>query len=222
MKFGPGLMDLTEVTRRDTPLPMRFLGLLLFTLSSATGAYAADERVVLREFARHYESHEISGRHCGKNIDSFIDRLRRIGALPPDLRRVVIRSPDSGWHMESMLIGTNSRFGTPDKDGPIVSMWYFHVVALWQGKVYDFSFDREPRVLPVEEYLEAMFVPVRPFLLFGESFRIRGKGPYYGREDAREEVAKFTFEIERPTSPTRNDPEAKYDNLDAFLRGEGL
>ncbi len=194
-----------------------FLGMLLALVLPVIPAVAATPSALDRHFESFYDSPELEPRFCGRNIDAFIASLKRENALPPDLRRVVIRAPKSAWHPASMLIAMNSRSASRRRDEPRLEMWYFHVIAVSGGQVYDFSFDEFPRILPIAEYFEAMFVYDRPYPIFGPSFRIRGKGPNYTPEDARAEYADFTFEIERPTVDGRTEVEATLESFEAFL-----
>lgn len=146
-------------------------------------------------FEAFYVSNQIDPRLCGPNIDGFIKYLRDHHELPNDFKRVVIRTKYSRWHLENMLIAVNTRFGTLDPSGQRFGFWYHHVIGIVQNQVYDFH-AATPAILSFQQYLENMFVPKVPFMVFGDTFRVGGRGPYYGPQDAREELSNFTFEID--------------------------
>ena len=96
-----------------------------------------------------------------------------------------------GW---GRVMAMNSRWGT-DREGVYHENWSFHIVALYRGKVYDFSFNQAPKVLSFNDYIKEMLVPKNPFMPYGSSFRIAGQGPYLTRQIAKQELEQLRFKV---------------------------
>lgn len=163
--------------------------LLLLVLFVSTNLFA-DARIE-KAFSEFYYSGPLSARHCGQNVASFMRELSRQGLLNSKVRVVSFKAPDHSWSFGN-IVAVNSRWGER-KGSSMHQNWSFHVIAIVDGKVLDFSFDQKPRPLPVRQYLKEMFIPKEPILLNGESFRVRGKGPYYTPAYANDELAYYVF-----------------------------
>jgi hypothetical protein len=160
--------------------------LVLFPITFATANVA-------NLFEEFYYSDAISSRHCGQNINNFIKYLAQKGHYHPDIKVLYYDAPGNPWGF-SQIVALNARWGK-EIAGSFHSNWVFHVVTVLHGKVYDFSFNDTPRVLPIKRYFEEMLVPKRPVAIYGPDFRVRGQGPYYTPERAIEEVKRHQFRI---------------------------
>ena len=143
-------------------------------------------------FEDFYYSDKISSRHCGRNIKNFIKDLKRNGFDTSGIKVLKITAAGNSWGF-GRIVALNSRWGK-SLDNHFVENWGFHVVAVHNGEVYDFSFSREPTILKFDDYVESMFVAQNPILLYGKSFRVRGEGPYYTPEISRDELSSLVFE----------------------------
>lgn len=145
------------------------------------------------QFEQFFYSTNISSRHCGRNIDKFIRQLKSQGFQTNEIKTVRITS-HSPWGF-GMVMAMNSRWGKLT-EGNFHENWNFHIIALHEGLVYDFSFHQGPQVLPLQDYLERMYIPVKPFMPYGPTFRIQGNGPYYTPAIAKSQInSSFVFEI---------------------------
>jgi hypothetical protein len=61
--------------------------------------------------------------------------------------------------------------------------------------VYDFSFERSPKILPLKQYMSEMYIPKNSFDINGSSFRVRGEGPTYTAAHATKELKDYQFKI---------------------------
>lgn len=165
---------------------------LVFLLLS-TQAFALSEKELKEEFEFFYYKGKLSSRHCGRNINNFILYLNERGYSTDELHTVHITGERTRWSL-GRVMAINSRFGN-EIEGNFLENWYFHVVAMFKGKIYDFSFNKTPLILRAKDYLNKMFVPQNPFMPWGSSFRIGGEGPYYTPEIARDEVKFLHFKI---------------------------
>jgi hypothetical protein len=93
-------------------------------------------------------------RFCGKNIKNFVAKLP-----PAEMEGAkVLGIENKGFSYFGMVRAMHARDtkgdGTPyatDRN------WHHHVVLEKEGKIYDFDFGLEPKVLPVPEYFSQMF-----------------------------------------------------------------
>lgn len=163
----------------------------------------ASPAILQERFQAFYYSDQLSPRHCGRNVDRFAGALREEGILPEDFRVVSIKNHGGAWGWGQMLLALNSRWGQP-MGGAFVEKWYFHVVGIHDGSVYDFSYAREPTVVPIREYIETMYIVPEgktEILPYGTTFRVRGMGPAYLREHSLTEVSSMEFEVSIPVAP---------------------
>ena len=165
----------------------KFIFTLLLILSFSV---LADPRIE-KAFERFYFEGPISDRHCGQNISSFIQTLAKSGLYQPSMQVISFKAPHHAWSFGN-IVAVNSRWGTL-KGSSYHQNWIFHVIAILDGKVYDFSFDRKPRVIPLKQYLREMFIPKEAFAINGMSFRVRGQGPYYTPAHAEDELDYYEF-----------------------------
>lgn len=166
----------------------------LLAITFSLNALALTEQELKKEFNQFFYDTSISPRHCGLNIESFLLHLKRRGLNTDEIDVVKITAGSSSWGIGRVL-AINSRFGKSIESNSLEN-WYFHMIAVHKGKVYDFSFNKYPLVLSVKEYLKKMFIPHTPFMPWGSSFRIGGgQGPYYTSEIANNELMKFIFDI---------------------------
>lgn len=158
----------------------RFIGVLIFQiLISSQLALASMESL----FFNFYYSPEISSLHCGRNISLFMKSLSDSGVDISDVKILSITAGYQPWSF-GRVIAVNSRWGTFN-NGNYHQNWDFHVIAIHDKKVYDFSFNQTPLVLSVGEYLESMFIPKQPFAINGETFRVGSEGPLFNANHAR-------------------------------------
>ncbi len=144
------------------------------------------------EFSNFYYSKNISARHCGANVASFIKHLATNGYDTSNVRALKITAPNSRWGF-GQVISVNSRWGRFESEN-YHQNWSFHVVALIEGNVYDFSFNQMPLIRPFKNYIQEMFIPKVPFAIYGDTFSIGGVGPYYSSSEAQVELQKYHFE----------------------------
>ena len=167
--------------------------LIILSVFLSFSALAISEAQMQKEFKRFYSEGPLSSRHCGRNINNFIIYLKQQGYAIDKIDTVNITGERTRWSL-GRVMALNSRFGS-EVEGHRLENWYFHVVAIFKGKVYDFSFDQAPLVLNLADYLEKMFIPHQAFMPWGATFRIGGEGPYYTAEHARAELAQMRFKI---------------------------
>lgn len=130
---------------------LRITGYLFFLISSvAWGATPAKELEKL--FAQHFHNHYVDGR-CGDNILKFARAIPD----PEGLHIVVIEN--KGFSVFGMVNAETTRGERFKKPAVVESNWYHHVVLLdGDGRVYDFDYHITPTVMPIEEYIETMFL----------------------------------------------------------------
>jgi hypothetical protein len=144
-------------------------------------------------FAEYYFSNELSSRHCGANVSNFIKYLSQKGESTQGITIVSMRAPDHSWSF-GRVVAVNSRWGTAV--GTVYHQnWEFHVIAIKNGKVYDFSFNDTPKVLPLNQYMQEMFIPSAGFEINGSTFSVRGEGPVYTPAHAQKELYHYEFKL---------------------------
>jgi hypothetical protein len=185
--------------------------ILLICISLETAFANINQR-----FEEFYYSGHISSRHCGQNIHNFIKFLVQTGDYDSRTKVLYFEAPSNRWSF-GKVVAVNSRWGK-NIDGNFHENWSHHVIAVRDGLVYDFSFSRSPRILPLMDYFEEMYVPVRPFAIYGLDFRVGGDGPYYSASHARKELENFKFKITTVSSNGREAIERKEFNYRDMLR----
>jgi hypothetical protein len=132
---------------------LRTLTLLCVLYVCMAEALAADVPGLRSLFEASFRSsYEV--RHCGRNIDRF---LRSAQAQGLNLQGAhYVKLTGSGFfELPPLQRRGSSAPGVFMADG----LWYFHVILVADGMVFDFDFTNRPRVLPVVDYLREMFVP---------------------------------------------------------------
>jgi hypothetical protein len=165
--------------------------IFLFIFSSQTLWGQSDFN---KHFKNFYYSSEISARHCGENISAFMRYLTR--QKFQDHKSILIvsmTSPGNPWSFGN-VVTLNSRWGNAIENH-FHHNYAFHVFAIYKGHAYDFTFAQEPKILPTKEYLKEMYIPHKPILLYGESFRVRGMGPEYNEKHAMDELNQSEFKL---------------------------
>lgn len=147
-------------------------------------------------FQEFYWSNKLSLRHCGENVSHFIRYLSDKNEFDPSISVLKITAPGHAWTFGNVL-ALNAR-GSDLEDGNHRQTWDFHFVLVSKGRVFDFSFDQNPRVLPLQEYFMEMYVPKKPLMVNGPSFRTRGQGPNYTADHAMNELKSYEFKVFRP------------------------
>lgn len=165
---------------------MKILIILLF----CQFAHGANLDEIFEQF---YFSNKISSRHCGQNINNFVKELERNNIETSNVKVLEITAPGNGWGFGN-VVALNSRWGK-ELDGHRVQNWGFHVVAVIENRVYDFSFNTFPIAPDFETYIEQMFVAQNPILLYGSSFRISGQGPGFTPEISKELLHNYKFRV---------------------------
>lgn len=154
---------------------------------------------------------EVRPGECRDNISNWVGDLKQRGL---DVRgiygvRIDLDPSQPSWTWSfGRVHAMRDRWGQA-REGNFYTPWYYHVIAIdhrWgQGLVYDFSFTKTPRVLPLWDYLREMFIPNPPFALHGESFRLRGEGPLFTEELAWRELKDYyrfrVYPMEAPGDP---------------------
>ena len=140
------------------------LYILLISLSFQT--LAADLKGITKIFKNSFWSSHYEEGYCGKNIENLVTKAIE-ARLDLDGAEIVQITDEGGW-MFGMVNALAAREGgrliTPASASPARSPgeknWYFHVVLLVDGKVLDYDFTNQVKILPLKDYLNAMFIPV--------------------------------------------------------------
>ncbi|MEY4630996.1 MAG: hypothetical protein RIQ81_1116, partial [Pseudomonadota bacterium] len=125
---------------------------ILLGLTPSGSAYAFDLRDLFKDhFHNHYEP-----RRCGQNAMAFIRAADRQLGAAGSLQLVTIE--DTGFSNLGMVSAEHAR--RSDRPGQVEDMnWYFHAFVVdHNGLVYDFDFGGEPTIVPLDSYLQEMFV----------------------------------------------------------------
>ena len=168
---------------------MNYIKLFVLILIAVPQSVFAQES----EFNDYFYNGELSSRHCGVNTSNFIEYLSDGGYPISKIDTLVITAPGNMWSFGKVL-AVNSRWGR-ENEGNSHESWNFHVVSVIDSNVYDFSFNKVPLILPIDEYLNRMFIPSSPFMPYGESFRVSGHGPWFTKEDARKVLKNYRFKV---------------------------
>jgi hypothetical protein len=122
---------------------------LLFATSFPTFASNQKlETLFSTHFYRHYESGQ-----CGKNIIKFIKAADAAGIDVSTMNVLFIEN--KGGSVFGMVNAEKATRSYHDGE----ANWYHHVVAVDDaGLVYDFDFTSTPRIIPIQDYIEEMFL----------------------------------------------------------------
>lgn len=161
------LSFMTPVARK-----LVFAGLLFF---SAADLHAADVERLKALFEKNFHTFYQEGK-CGQNIERLVRAAVRQGI---DLSGAeVVHLENQGLDTFGMVAAHQAR-ETVDWDGNRVGIdmnWFFHVVLLADGYVFDFDFRNVPTVLDVRSYFYENFLPTKKKQDFG--FRSGKLGSY--------------------------------------------
>ena len=175
----------------------------------------ASETQIKKSFKSFYYSTEVNDRFCRKNVENFAKYLKSINLLDENFKLIIIEAPGHPWTF-GRLPAFKSRFGKY-VEGMYHQNWTYHAIGLYKGEVYDFSFDRKPRVLKLTKYMDEMYLPTSPYLINGETFRTRGMGPYFTRAHAKEEREDFDYNVYSFDSGANSKLESPTMNYKEFL-----
>ncbi len=126
-----------------------------FSLVLASFSFA-DEQVLQPLFEKHFHKQYVSGR-CGDNIRRFVKAVEREFASASDL--AVVSLNNQGYSVFGMINVEKARGQRFNKPWEGEANWYHHVFAIDRnGNVYDFDFEKEPRIVPFHEYIDEMFL----------------------------------------------------------------
>ncbi|MCT4640694.1 MAG: hypothetical protein N4A33_00250 [Bacteriovoracaceae bacterium] len=120
----------------------------------------------------YFDTENIVQSQCAQNIKFFIEEAYEAGINISNFKVLIIKN--SGIHYSSYLKAFNVRDGktvySPYKKDYYVRMtgWFYHVIALYNGKVYDFSYDQEPKIHSLKTYVENMFLLKYPVPTFAQ------------------------------------------------------
>lgn len=164
----------------------KILSLALFSLLTATSAFAADIKSLERVFKENFD-HFYQPRFCGKNTARFITEAQK---RKIDLSQSYVLKIVGGGFWET------SGFYTRNNINERVMLGYFHMVFVADGYVFDFDLD-EPLVLKLDDYFRLQFTPPFPFTFYGGEART--KTELKGWTLTRFEWADYIKNIEKPT-----------------------
>lgn len=127
---------------------------LLLGFSLATTTFAAHDVTDL--FEEHFEKNYQS-RKCGQNIEAFARAIKKThGDVDGFYVVSIVNKGFSVFGMVNAEKARSERFRKPAEDEV---NWYHHVVLLDDGgKVYDFDYGIEPKVMSFDDYIEHMFL----------------------------------------------------------------
>ena len=143
---------------------MKKLIFALFLLISIQ-ALAADLVGISKLFKDSFWTDHYEARYCGKNIEKLVKK-----AMDQNLDlsgAEIIQITDSSGFMFGMVNALLAREGgsyiEPRQTNPTLtpgeSNWYFHVVLKVEGKILDYDFTNEARILAEKKYFLEMFIP---------------------------------------------------------------
>jgi len=137
------------------------IALVLWGSSLLHAGYSPPE--LIRLFSNHFHSQYRAGR-CAENIRALLSHAHAQGL---DLSQSqVVHIQNEGFSGFGMVNAEKAR-----ESGARISdlhsrnryeageaNWYYHVILLHRDLVLDFDFTNSPRILPVKEYFEEMFL----------------------------------------------------------------
>lgn len=126
---------------------------LVFSAVLSTAVFSNDLSGLFEEhFRKHYKESS-----CGDNILRFARAAKALLGKADSLLVVVIANKgNSVFGLVNAEVARGERFKKPVETE---SNWYHHVILLDDaGRVYDFDYGIEPKITPIEEYLEKMFL----------------------------------------------------------------
>lgn len=143
-----------------------FLSIICFN-AVCLNAYATANSITKEEvFKNVYQSSQIDSRKCGQNSILLIKEWKKHGL---DISKSEIWSvTNKGFNYFGLVKYYQNRWSSLEirstsANGEVYRTngtggWYFHAFVVDEGKVYDASFYDSPRVLPLNEYINEMFI----------------------------------------------------------------
>jgi hypothetical protein len=125
---------------------------LALTLAHMAPASAADDPVRLGEIFREGFVSMYAPGGCGNNILRLVMKAEEARIPLKDAQVVVLEN--EGGSVFGMLNVESAR----DARWPGEKNWYFHVILVHGGLVYDFDYTNDPIVDTIEDYFERMFL----------------------------------------------------------------
>ncbi len=151
-------------------LPVLFLCLVL-ALAIPSGMAHADPISDL--FETHFRE-QYRPRYCGLNALNFVKAIAKLRGSAEGFH--IVHVENKGFSVFGMVNAEHTRGSRFNKPAVDEANWYHHAFVLDdQGNVYDFDFGIEPRIVPIGQYLEEMFLK--------EATREQGGSFYVGRQD---------------------------------------
>jgi hypothetical protein len=139
-----------------------FIALLL----SASTAFG--QTSIAPVFESTFESNYKAGQ-CGINIMNLVKMAKEQGLDISQAKVIQITNKSSfNFGMVGAFEARGYRYPPPNREKIAYTdlrSWYHHVVLEHEGYIYDYDFGVEPRVLPVAEYFELMFLPEKKWSL---------------------------------------------------------
>jgi len=122
-----------------------------------TSAFTAPAATPESEFRETF-FREYAARYCGKNIQRFVTRMQSDDAAQANV--LTIRNEGGSWFGLVRALKARDARDTPDGVQLFENdrNWEFHVVLEHQGKIFDFDYGIQPKVVPVEEYFHTMYL----------------------------------------------------------------
>jgi hypothetical protein len=135
------------------------------SLAIVLNAFAAFAQTPLAPlFESTFESNYRAG-ECGTNIMNLVKLANQSGLDTSAMN--IIQITNKGLFNFGMVGGYEARayrFPPPTREKIAYTdlrSWFHHVVLEHEGYIYDYDFGIEPRITPVAEYVERMFLPDR-------------------------------------------------------------
>lgn len=138
-------------------LHLLFVGLFLMS-----NAHAADLDGFSTLFAQHYKGSFYKQNKCGENIETLIRVALKQGIDVSGAELIYLENTGS-WNF-GLIDAHRAREQGPFVDPevreerkPGQTNWEFHIFLLVEGRVLDFDFDNQPKILPLNQYIPEMF-----------------------------------------------------------------
>jgi hypothetical protein len=139
---------------------MRTIFIILSILIGYVEVQAADIEKLQNLFENNFQTF-YEEKRCGKNIERFVRAAIESGI---DLSGAeVVKIENSGGDTFGLVAAHQARYAEQSVEKPLgIDMnWYFHVVLLADGYVFDFDFRNQPTLLDLRSYLDQNFIPTK-------------------------------------------------------------
>lgn len=128
-------------------------------------SFAADLVGISHIFKKTFWTSHYQERFCGRNIEGLVQKA--IDARLDLSNAQILQITDPHGSMFGMVQAVVARESgrlieparTLPKRNPGVMNWYFHVVLMVEGKILDYDFTNQPRILSLNQYMNEMFIP---------------------------------------------------------------